>query len=84
MVRSLAMRAVVDNMIRIPLEDLPDEAWEAMYPMFMLPNHEKDMARREKRYGWTEMPDHIQLWDADEQHLIDPRGFPDPLENGFQ
>lgn len=71
-------------MIRIPLDELSDEAWDGMQPMLMLPNREKEMARREKRYGWTEMPDEIQLWDADDQHLIVPRGFRDPFEQGMK
>lgn len=70
-------------MIRIPLAELGDEAWAQMAPMLSIPNREKEMSRKEKRYGWTEMPDEIQLWSADDEHLIVPRGFHDPLASGF-
>jgi superfamily II DNA or RNA helicase len=78
------LRAIVDSMIRIPLAELDDEAWAAMSPMLSIPNREKEAARKEKRYGWTEMPDEIQLWEADDRHLIVPRGFRDPLASGFR
>jgi superfamily II DNA or RNA helicase len=78
------LRAYIDSSIRIPIADVPPDVWHQLQPELSIPNREKETARREKRYGWTEMPDEIELWDFDDEHLIVPRGFRDPLERGLE
>ena len=78
------MNAIIDSAIRIPESEVPDEVWSGLRPMLALPNREKESARREKRYGWTEMPDEIELFDFQDGHLVIPRGFRDPLEQGCE
>jgi superfamily II DNA or RNA helicase len=78
------LRATIDNFIRIPLEDLDDDLWEKLAPELQLTNHAKLEAKKGRRYGWQDMPDVIEVWDTEDNHLIIPRGMLDPLRHGFK
>lgn len=77
------VKATLNNHIWLPWDDIPGPAIQDLMQALTIPNEEKISAKKNGRYGWTEMPDDIELWDEHNGQLVIPRGFRDPFERGL-
>lgn len=80
----MGVRAILDSSIKIPDHELDPDVWAQMVPLLTIPNWEKEDAKRAKRYGWWDMEDNVDLYDFYDGHVVIPRGFRDPLIQGFK
>lgn len=68
------VRATVDSHLRVESE-LPLGLYNEITAALRFPNRERQNARRERRYGWRDMPTEIELYAHDGPTLVLPRGF---------
>lgn len=76
--------AILDSEIRISLDQLPELVIDEIMGELSIPNEEKIRAKKEKIYGWTDLPDEIPLYEINGNTLCIPRGFRDPLTIGLE
>lgn len=69
------MKAQLDNYIRLPKSELPDDLFEHLKDELEIVNQERVRAKKEHRYGWKELPKKHILWDEENGTLLIPRGF---------
>lgn len=60
----------LDNLLRVPVRDLPGNSLEQIKDALTIPNQEKINAKKQDLWGWQKMPDTIQLWRMD-RHFKD-------------
>jgi superfamily II DNA or RNA helicase len=66
------VHARVDSVIRVDVGALPGGAWKALTGALTFPNHEREVAMRERVRGAAAMPTTVRLWQPDGTL---PRGF---------
>lgn len=74
----------IDSKIRVELAALPDGVGMMMAQAMTIPNQVKLAAQKQRQWGWQQMPDTIDLWSIEGDHLILPRGFMDQYEEGLK
>lgn len=79
--------AQLDHRIRFRLNDIPDEADDAIMDALCIPNLERENAKKQHIYGWQDMPESLVMYDLHGPRadaIIDvPRGFAFDLVDGM-
>lgn len=70
-----AIPVIVDSHLVLP--DFFGEVGplDAILDELTIPNQAKAVAKRQKRYGWWDLPDAHELWDFEGDNFILPRGY---------
>lgn len=80
----MVVPAILDSHVRVKDHAIPDDARQALMDELSMPNRAKERARKEKVWGWTDMPERVYLWDEDGDDVLIPRGFRRRFERGLR
>ena len=65
----------IDHKLRVHVHELPRGAIAGIRDALSIPNVEREKARKLDQWGWQQMPEFIELYQEEDDHLIMPRGF---------
>lgn len=69
------VEVIVDSHLRVDGNPLGHDLAGDIFDELTIPNAAKEVAKRQKRYQWWEMPDDFLLGDLDGDTLVLPRGY---------
>lgn len=69
------IKGLIYNVIRLDKETVPEEVLTDIKDYLRIPNHAKEAALKEHRWGADRMDDEIVLWKSEGRFIALPRGF---------
>lgn len=80
----MIIHATLDSHIRVKDSDIPEEISEDLIEALSFENRAREAARKDKRWGWMDMPKEICLWEEVGDTILIPRGFRWRFEDGLK
>jgi superfamily II DNA or RNA helicase len=78
-------KAILDHKLRIHIPSLPEGALRMLTDALTVPNIEREEERKQKTWGWQNMPEFLYLYDIFENSgLVAPRGFAGQFAKGIR